>query len=93
MTQESRIIFGLSDLKSFRFVCRKCKGGTIYPVSAKKSYPTDKCPHCGTQFCFGEGSGIVDKLVEAMQNVLANNESLKVDLKFEMEDESGEKEK
>ena len=65
----------------------------MYPVSAEKSYPTDKCPHCGTQFCFGGGSGIVDKLVEAMQTVLANDDSLKVDLEFEMEDQPSEEPK
>ena len=90
VTKEHRIIFGLSDLKSFRFVCRKCKGGTMYPVSAEKSYPTDQCPHCKTQFGFGAGEKTVDKLIEAMQKVIANDDNLKVDLKFEMEDQSSE---
>ena len=90
VTKETRIIFGLSDLKNFRFVCRKCKGGTTYPVSAEKSYPTDQCPHCKTQFGFGEDKGVIDNLVGAMQAVIANYDSLMVDLKFEMEDQPSE---
>ena len=90
MTKEHRIIFGLSDLKNFRVVCRNCKGATTYPVSAKKSYLTDHCPHCKTQFSLGSDKGVIDKLVEAMQSVLANDDSLKVDLEFEMEDQPSE---
>ncbi len=93
MTKEQRIIFGLSDLKNLRFVCRKCKGETLYPVSAEKSYPTNQCPHCKTQFGFSKetGSGIIDKLVETMQAVIANDHNLAVELKFEMEDQTSEK--
>ena len=91
MTKETRIIFGLSDLKNFRVVCRKCKGGTTYPVSAEKNYLTDHCPHCKTQFGFGSDKGVIDKLVGAMQSVLANDDSLKVDLEFEMKDQPSEK--
>ena len=92
MTKETRIIFGLSDIKNLRFVCRKCKGETLYPVSAEKGYPTDQCPHCGTQFSFGAktGPGIIDKLVVAIQTVIANDDSLKVELKFEMVDQPNE---
>ena len=90
MTKEHRIIFGLSDLKNFRVVCRNCKGGTTYPVSAEKSYLTDHCPHCKTQFSLGSDKGVIDKLVGAMQSVLANDDSLKVDLEFEMEDQPSE---
>ena len=90
MTKEHRIIFGLFDLKSVRLICRKCKGGTMYPVSAQTSYPTDRCPHCSTPFGFGAGEKIVDKLFEAMQAVMANDDSLKVDLEFEMEDQPSE---
>ena len=39
VTKEHRIIFGLSDLKSFRFVCRKCKGGDYVSGLRRKELP------------------------------------------------------
>ena len=47
-------------------------------------------PTLRDSICFGGKSGIVDKLVVAMQTVLANDDNLKVDLEFEMEDQPSE---
>ena len=62
----------------------------MYPVSAEKRYPTDQCPHCSTPFGFGTGEQILDRLIGAMQAVIANDDRLKVDLEFELEDQPSE---
>ncbi len=95
MTREQRILFELSDLRRVRLVCRRCDGEISYPVHSERGpvYPPDYCTHCNAPLGTVRGeNSLVGKFLFAMQQVMANDETLKVGLKFEMEDEGGEKE-
>ena len=90
MTKEHRILFLLSDLKNLRLVCRQCEGEILYPIYAdQRIHPPDHCAHCNAHLGMVRGvNSVIGEFLTAMQKVMANDESLKVGIKFEIDDES-----
>ena len=90
MTKEQRILFRLSDLKNIRLVCRQCEGEILYPISSERMIqPPDNCVHCTAPLgMFREVNSVVGKFLFSMQEVMANDQSLKIDITFEIDDES-----
>ena len=89
MTKEKRIIFELSDLTNIRLVCRKCGTETRYLVALKRQiFPPDHCSSCQAPLGVARGrNGVVGQFLRLMREVLANDETLTVGLKLELEDD------
>ena len=47
MTIETRICFGISELKTFTFVCQHCKAALSHKLSELRPEHLAKCPVCG----------------------------------------------
>ena len=85
MTKETHLVFELSDLKNLRITCRNCKGSILCPISDEKRAHANECPHCGGEIGLARTENAAAKFVEAMRMILAKDDGLKVDLKFEIE--------
>lgn len=84
MTQETRIVFDLSDIVNIRLVCAnpECGGETMCPLGSKYQIP-EKCPYCPERWITNGSDTPEAKLVKAMRHVqLQSNPP--VELRFEM---------
>ena len=85
MTQESKIVFDISDISNIRVVCLKpeCLGEIMCPLGSKYRIP-EECPYCGESWVTN-GSDTADmRLVEALRYVQRQSDPT-TRLRFEMD--------
>jgi len=89
MTQESKIVFDLSDIVNIRLVCANpgCRGGTMCPLDADYKIP-GSCPYCGDSW-ERNGSDTPEKQLVAALRRVRNLDGPPVLMKFEMDREPG----
>ena len=86
MDRETRIIFDLSGLTKLRVVCRGCTGEILYPIAGPRLLPLGACPHCQQDWGFVRGTDLASQYIVLMQKVIDVRDSLKADLKFEIQE-------
>ena len=88
MTQETRIIFELSDLERFQITCNQCKQDASFPV--KSDYvPCRKCLHCGAPF-EGNSWNLFKDMLHKIRQFLSNQD-VGIGVHFEIKGESSKK--
>ena len=87
MTKETRIIFGVFDIKSIRLKCKKCGEPTYFSLKESTTAP-HTCPHCNEQWILMSTSikelTFVSKFREMVRD-LPTEESL-AEIQFEIEE-------
>ena len=87
MTKEQRIVFGLSDIKSIRLMCRKCEEPTYFSLKKSTTAPHN-CPHCKEQWILADNSIKELKFVSRFRELVKDldNGELLAEIQFEIED-------
>ena len=69
MVKETRIVFGVQDLVSFRVVCEECGGEAAFSFSADLPNAPDRCPWCNHFWQVGQ----VNRLLGIIRTMLHNH--------------------
>ncbi len=92
MTQESKIVFDISDISNIRVVCLDpgCLGEIMCPLGSKYRIPRE-CPYCETQWVTNGSDTAEMQLVKALRNVQLQSNS-RTKLRFEIQTSRGSEE-
>jgi hypothetical protein len=86
--EETRIIFGLDDIKLIRITCisKDCRGATLFKLDSVNSTP-NKCPYCHARWTVGGEPILAFRFVHWLRR-LHRHEDDWVEVKIEIDADS-----
>lgn len=89
MVKETRIVFGLNDIKALRYQCGRCKGEVLQALGRDEDVPRS-CPLCPAVWVHGETDGVNYALVAALRRVLSQEGDLPMNIRLELDGQVAE---